>query len=54
MEAARFFYSLLKPFDYLLFAELIVGSFLPVFFYAQATEHTGDSLRHCSNQRAGG
>ena len=36
------FIRLLKPFDYLLFAALIVGSFLPVFFSAQATEHTGD------------
>lgn len=30
------FIRLLKPFDYLLFAALIVGSFLPVFFSAQA------------------
>lgn len=36
------FIRLLKPFDYLLFAALIVGSFLPVFFSAQATEYTGD------------
>ena len=36
------FIRLLKPFDYLLFAALIVGSFLPFFFSAQAAENTGD------------
>lgn len=36
------FIRLLKPFDYLLLAALIVGSFLPFFFSAQAAENTGD------------
>ena len=37
------FLKLLKPYDYLLFVLLVVGSFLPLFlFEAQAQSDTGD------------
>lgn len=37
------FLKLLKPYDYLLFILLVVGSFLPLFlFEAQAQSDTGD------------
>ena len=43
MRLLDLFIRLLKPFDYLLFAALIVGSFSAIlFFSAQAAENTGD------------